>query len=285
MNERLKIYLYAFCIVSLLLIVGGTGFLLGVKHEKTVQRLDTDFLKKRNELLQNENQKYREDIYLLKMQAERVNDFEEKLKDIFGLSSVKNADKDNSGLGGPEETSKDNVIYNFSFYDKGAENLYDTLLDREKVFSDITNFFDKRKFYRSYPPFVYSFLPVPGRIRSRYGTRIDPITGKISFHKGVDLSSPYWTPVRAIADGKVLFAGYDYSGYGRKVIIDHGMGFESLYAHNVKIAVKKGDIVEKGETIAYVGSSGRTTGPHLHFELRYNNRTVNPLLYYYKNRG
>ncbi len=285
--NKIKLVVYALCGITALLFVGALSFLMGARHQESVQKLNGNYLQKSNELLRRENQKYREDIYMLKTQSERVNELEDKLKDIFGLSTEKAENEksalDKRGLGGPESFTQYSMIYGHNFYDKNAENLFDTLLMREKVFSEINDFFTRRRFYRSSPPFVYSFLPVPGRIRSRYGTRIDPISGKVSFHRGIDISSAYWTPVKAIASGSVKVAGYDYSGYGRKVIIDHGMGFESLYAHNVRLNVSRGDAVEKGDVIAYVGSSGRTTGPHLHFELRYNDRTVNPVLYYYRN--
>lgn len=287
--NKLKLCLYIFCIAALVFTIGGFSFLMGIRHQENVQELNGDFLKKNNELLKRENEKYRQDISALKIQSESVNDFEQKLKDIFGLNTarknIENKTVDNSGLGGPEDISDFPVTYQHTFYDKSAEELFTSLSEREKVFSEIDEFFARRRFYKSSPPFVYSFLPVSGEIRSRYGTRVDPISGSVSFHRGIDISSGYWTPVRAVAFGIVQDAGYDYSGYGRKALIDHGMGFESLYAHNVRLVVKKGDTVEKGDIIAYVGSSGRTTGPHLHFELRYNGRTVNPMLYYYRNNN
>ncbi|MDK2835821.1 MAG: hypothetical protein PWP21_598 [Thermosediminibacterales bacterium] len=117
--------------------------------------------------------------------------------------------------------------------------------------------------------------PATGRISSPFGPR-----GR-EFHTGVDIAAPYNTPIKAADSGTVTFAGWQ-GGYGRLVIVSHGNGFETYYAHTNKILVKVGEAVEKGEKIALVGSSGRSTGPHLHFEIRKNGKPLNPLNYFEK---
>ncbi len=114
--------------------------------------------------------------------------------------------------------------------------------------------------------------PLLGSITSYYGWR------KSGFHHGLDIAGKTNTAITASAPGKVLFAGYK-AVYGRTVIVDHANGEQTLYAHASKILVKPGQEVERGETIAKVGSSGRTTGPHLHFEIRKGEQTFNPLEY------
>jgi murein DD-endopeptidase MepM/ murein hydrolase activator NlpD len=125
-----------------------------------------------------------------------------------------------------------------------------------------------------------SLWPVMGPITSSFGQREDPIlgNGEGEFHTGVDISSPIGTPIRATADGMVKSAAMT-TGYGREVILDHGQGLETLYAHMGSFTVMAGQSVVRGQVIGYVGLSGRTTGAHLHYEVRIRNTPVNPHKY------
>jgi len=120
--------------------------------------------------------------------------------------------------------------------------------------------------------------PVDGRLMSPFGARTDPFSGEGAFHTGVDISSPYGTPVHAAADGIVTFAQTE-NGYGRLIKIDHGNGIETYYAHLSQFYVQAGQDVRRGETIGAVGTSGRVTAPHLHYEVRIGNAPVNPYRY------
>ncbi len=115
-------------------------------------------------------------------------------------------------------------------------------------------------------------------ISSNFGWRKDPFTGKQTIHEGLDIGTWYNTPVLATADGEVTFVGRNGS-YGLMVTIEHGFGFETRYAHLNKAAVKKGQKVSRGDIIAYSGNSGRSSGPHLHYEVRKNNIPQNPREY------
>ncbi len=117
--------------------------------------------------------------------------------------------------------------------------------------------------------------PVSGRISSPYGMRTDPYTGERAFHKGMDIAAPEGTPVYPAMDGEVIFSG-KRDGYGNVVEIRHENGYVSRYAHNRENLVSQGDRVSVREKIAEVGSSGRSTGPHLHFEFRVEGMAVNP---------
>lgn len=122
-----------------------------------------------------------------------------------------------------------------------------------------------------------SILPYSGRISSYYGTRRNPLSrGRFEFHNGVDICGPYRSKVKAAADGIVIHSGW-LARYGYTVIIDHRNGYTTLYGHNSKLLVKKGQRVSKGQAISLIGSTGRSTGPHVHFEVRYNGKAVNPL--------
>lgn len=122
--------------------------------------------------------------------------------------------------------------------------------------------------------------PVPGysTISSPYGYRIHPVLGVKKFHTGIDIPAPTGTPVVSVSGGKVIFSGVQ-GAYGNTVMVQHDNGLVSLYAHNSALCVKVGDRVEKGQLIAKIGSTGRSTGPHLHFEIRVNGSHQNPLSY------
>ncbi|MFW6409876.1 MAG: peptidoglycan DD-metalloendopeptidase family protein [Halanaerobiales bacterium] len=120
--------------------------------------------------------------------------------------------------------------------------------------------------------------PVSGRISSRFGWRIHPISNKREFHQGVDIAVPAGTEIRAAAAGKVIYSGWK-GGYGKTVVIDHGQGIQTYYAHNSKLLVREGTYIKIGEKIATTGSTGTSTGPHLHFGLKVNGEFIEPLNY------
>ena len=135
-------------------------------------------------------------------------------------------------------------------------------------------------FYRS-QFFIPSLIPVSldkGWISSEFGMRIHPISGKELMHTGIDLAVDKGTHVRAAAEGKVIFAGKN-EGYGLIVKVDHQNGIETWYAHNSELKVQKGDLVKKGEIIALSGATGYTIGEHLHYEVRFNGKPINPRIY------
>lgn len=123
-----------------------------------------------------------------------------------------------------------------------------------------------------------SIWPVEGPITGSFGERTDPFNGEGAFHTGVDISAPIGEPVIAPADGVVTFADFT-NGYGRMMVLEHSHGVTTRYGHLSGFAVAEGQHVHRGETIAYVGSSGRSTGPHLHYEVRINDTPVNPHKY------
>ncbi|MEW6724977.1 MAG: M23 family metallopeptidase [Bacillota bacterium] len=120
-----------------------------------------------------------------------------------------------------------------------------------------------------------SIWPTAGYITSGFGWRRSPFGWTSEFHTGLDIAAPFGTPVKATGAGKVIFAGYKGS-YGRCIIIDHGYGIRTLYAHNARLNVGYGQWVSKGQVIAYVGDTGRSTGAHLHYEVHLNGRQVDP---------
>ncbi len=120
-----------------------------------------------------------------------------------------------------------------------------------------------------------SIWPVEGRLMGGYGERTDPFSGEGAMHTGVDICAPTGTPVRATADGIVSFARWE-SGYGQLIVVNHGNGFETYYAHLSRFGVIEGQEVRRGDQIGAVGSTGRVTAPHLHYEVRIGGAPVNP---------
>lgn len=127
--------------------------------------------------------------------------------------------------------------------------------------------------------------PAQGKITSTFGYRIDPFSGKQAVHQGLDIAAPMGTPVYAMQDGFVIFSGVK-GGYGNTIVLDHCFSdipelprLQTLYGHNSSLLVKYGDYVRRGQPIALIGSTGRSTGPHLHFGVIYKNSYINPMEY------
>ena len=119
------------------------------------------------------------------------------------------------------------------------------------------------------------------RIASGFGMRIDPVYGTPKMHKGLDFTAPQGTPIYATGDGIVSLAGYGEGGYGNHVEINHGYGYKTLYGHMVRIKVRSGQKVKRGEVIGWVGSTGKSTGPHCHYEVYVNGNAVDPVYFFY----
>lgn len=119
-------------------------------------------------------------------------------------------------------------------------------------------------------------MPVEGIITSKFGNRRDPISRRISFHKGIDIANSTGTSIHAAGSGIVTFSGWSGT-YGRVIVISHGFGYKSVYAHNSKNLVEVGDHVAKGDIIGKLGSSGKSTGPHTHFEIHFEGVQIDPL--------
>ena len=119
------------------------------------------------------------------------------------------------------------------------------------------------------------------RIASGYGYRIDPVYKTTKLHAGLDFSAPQGTPIYATADGKVTTAGNMGNGYGNHVIINHGYGYETLFGHMVRVKARNGQMVKRGEVIGWVGSTGKSTGPHCHYEVHKNGEKINPIYFFF----
>ena len=118
--------------------------------------------------------------------------------------------------------------------------------------------------------------PIDGKVTSEFGSRIHPLSGKQSFHTGIDIGADFGEHIKAALDGTVTSAVEDDEDYGNYIVLTHENGVQTMYAHSEKLLVKEGDKVKKGDSVALVGSTGKSTGPHLHFEIRVNETRLNP---------
>ncbi len=191
------------------------------------------------------------------------------------------------GLGGPEEFSlrkrmrglRENTQRLIMDVKRDLLRVRRAAWEQEESFHVLEEFLKSREALLVHTPLGY---PVRGWITSPYGYRRDPFTGRREFHEGVDIAAPIGAPIRAPADGVVVFAGRKV-GYGKMVILDHGYGYSTAYGHCSKILVRIGQRVKRGQIIAKVGDTGRSTAPHLHYEVRVGKVAVNP--YYYLKLG
>jgi len=152
---------------------------------------------------------------------------------------------------------------------------------QQKSFTDLLNRALERKTYLANEPLIKPIpLDVFSYISSDFGSREDPINNETAIHQGIDLAARVGTPVYATGDGTVVMTRVSYSGYGKEVLVDHGFGYTTRYAHLNTILVHLGQKVQRGTLIGKLGSSGKSTGPHLHYEVRLYNRALNPTLFY-----
>jgi murein DD-endopeptidase MepM/ murein hydrolase activator NlpD len=151
-----------------------------------------------------------------------------------------------------------------------------------KSFDEITRLVKNKEVWLASMP---SIQPISNknltRIGSGFGYRIDPVYKDRRAHKGVDFASPLGTPIYATGNGKVVDAGFSTGGHGNRVVINHGFGYQTLYGHMYRIKARVGDEVKRGEVIGYVGSTGKSTGPHVHYEVHHNGVEVDPIYFFY----
>ncbi|MBP9674698.1 MAG: M23 family metallopeptidase [Bacteriovoracaceae bacterium] len=197
--------------------------------------------------------------------------YEKKMASQFGLETSPDLSKNISPLFRQSfALSKEFARFDFRFL-----KLKDFAKQVESELNHLDQFFlDKKSLLGATP----SILPAKGAITSFFGLRNSPYSGKIKMHEGLDIAAPSGTKIFAPANGVVVFAG-NKSGFGRFLNLDHGYGMETLFAHSSKLYVKAGDMIERGQLIASIGSTGSSTGPHLHYEVRVNGVPVDPLFF------
>jgi murein DD-endopeptidase MepM/ murein hydrolase activator NlpD len=246
-------------------------------QERELQSMSEELMQQKV-LVQN----YALNLIDYKRQMFLIRDLDTKLRQVLSLGPRDKA-KQLLGIGGPDELGLQNLAtIGEKKQDEALKEMNQELTQLQGVASKqetslqtlIEYFEDKRSIYASTP----TDWPVRGWVTSPFGSRISPITGKIQFHEGMDIAAQIGTPVFATADGVVIKAGSEAS-YGDMVELSHGYGLKTIFGHNSRLNVKPGQHVKRGDIIAYVGDTGSSTGPHLHYEVRVNGLPVNPVHY------
>jgi murein DD-endopeptidase MepM/ murein hydrolase activator NlpD len=238
----------------------------------------------REELMQQKAQVQSFALNLLdyKRQMFLLRDIDTKLRRVVSLGPRDRAQQV-LGIGGPDELGLQNLTaMGEKKQEEALKEMHQELTQLKGAASKqeaslqmlVEYFEDKRSLYASTP----SVWPVRGWITSPFGNRTSPFSGILKFHEGLDIAAQTGTPVMAPADGVVIKAGFS-TGYGNMVEVSHGYGIKTIFAHNSRLNVKAGQRIRRGDTIAYVGDSGSSTGPHLHYEVRLNGLPVNPVKY------
>ena len=225
--------------------------------------------------------------FQLEILNNKITELEKQDTELRRLSGLPIIDDDirEVGIGGVRLSENFNISFPGKEIDPGVSNLEINIdaLSR-KVQLELNSFYDMRqKIFENKEILNYipSIKPVTeGYLNSGYGYRKDPIDGIRRFHHGQDFSVFQGAPIQSPADGTVKRTGYR-GGFGKYIIIDHGYGYETKYLHLSKINVKKGQSVVRGEVIGATGNSGRSTAPHLHYEVIYNGNPQNPLNYFF----
>ena len=166
--------------------------------------------------------------------------------------------------------------------EKATKNIANRIVAENKSFNQIDDLIkNKEKLLAATP----AIQPVSNkdldRIASGFGIRIDPIYKTPKMHAGLDFTAPQGTPIYATADGVVTTAGFSEGGFGNHVVINHGYGYETIYGHMFKVKARVGQRVKRGEIIGYVGSTGKSTGPHCHYEVHKNGQKLDPVYFFY----
>jgi murein DD-endopeptidase MepM/ murein hydrolase activator NlpD len=212
-----------------------------------------------NQRLRAENERQRRELNNLSNRVEAVEDTSRKLAEKSGVVSD---EPTLPGTGGPALPLDANSLAAL----EGKMNLLERNM---KAYEDVLR-------ERGYTPSIW---PIVGKLESGFGGRRNPFGGSgYEFHSGQDIDAQTGDPVVAGASGKVTFTGWQ-NGYGQLIVIDHGGGLTTRYGHLSHIDIEQGQTVERGQFIGRVGSTGRSTGPHLHYEIRINDEPVNPLQY------
>ncbi len=219
------------------------------------------------------------DILRYRAMEQQLQDYAKKVSDFnTTLVSLKKAEKDLYqllSLGSREKILEKVDVSDMGSMDMGTvdiQQVQQQIATSMRTVGSIKEYLHKQKnLYMATP----RGLPVPGTVSSPYGSRVNPISGRVELHRGIDVSIPAGTPVLATADGIVSFSGWNGGG-GNVVVIEHGHGFSTYYAHNERTTVEVGQQVKRGDVIAYAGSTGKSTGSHVHYEIWRTGRVLNP---------
>lgn len=269
-------------LVAIAVVVFGLGYLVtdyyGVK--KMVAELDRLRLEARQQ--QQQLVTFAKSFDDLQGEMTRLRQFDMKLRVMTDLEGVVYPEQI-MGIGGENPEPFNPLEGELSFQDQTIISSMNRSLDRfktevtiqERSFQELVEYLEDQKSLLKSTPSIW---PVKGWLTSTFGYRSSPFTGRRELHKGLDIATRSGTPIIAPADGLVVFAGRE-GGFGNMIIVDHGYGITTRFGHCSSLEAKLGQKVKRGDVIARIGSTGRSTGPHVHYEVAVNGVSVNPSRY------
>lgn len=239
-------------------------------------------LQRQTDRQQAQVESFYRDLGTLKDQMTQLKQFNRRLRILANLEKPSN-NEEAFGVGGPDTDSAGTGLQvspntrerRMQYMRRDLDQLVTETEMQREVQRELAKFLQERRSVLAATPSIW---PVHGWVTSGFGYRISPFTGKRAFHSGLDISSRMKTPIIAPADGVVTFRGVQ-GGFGRMIVINHGHGIVTRYAHLSKYNVKVGQKVKRGDNIALLGNSGRSTGPHLHYEVLLSGVPTNPRYY------
>ncbi len=234
----------------------------------------------------------RENFDILSEQTKKLQqqmaDLEKRDNDVYRSIFEANPIPDSARAKAMEKVKEIQLVQGMNQYDLSGSiagtlnNLSQRVAFQNKSFDEINTFIKNKQVLLACTPAIQ---PVSNkdlnRIASGFGYRIDPVYKTVKMHAGLDFAAPQGTPIYATANGTVVTGGNTGNGYGNHVVINHGYGYETLYGHMVRVKVRSGQKVKRGEIIGWVGSTGKSTGPHCHYEVHKNGQPVDPVYFFY----
>jgi len=272
-------------LVSCLIFI---GFIIYDYNNFQQTKVDSNNLQKKVSYQQEEIadqrkqiQKFASEINMLKSKLLVLNDFEKKIR-IVANTEKTNEEKSLFGIGGSRPEDLDTKVQLTKKHNSLVREMHEQVkqlslasTNQKEGFESLLKYLEDQRNLLACTPTI---RPTRGWISSRFGYRISPFTGRREFHKGLDIANRKGTPIIVPADGVVAFNGKK-GLLGKMITIDHGHGMVTRYGHIKKAMKKQGEAVKRGDTIALMGNTGRSTGPHLHYEVRLNGVQVNPTKY------
>ena len=270
---------------AIILVLGITNYHRLKTETKDVHNLRSSLQAQEERVVEQQDQivAFAQKFDALKTQLAELHSFEQKIRIIANLEAG-NGGSSMFGVGGADPEDLDPATMIEQDYQGLVRNMHVEIMEIDQAshaqrdsFSSIVGQLEGKRNLLAATP---SIRPVKGWISSRFGYRESPFTSRREFHRGLDIATHAGSPIISPADGIVTFAGKK-GLMGNMVTIEHGFGMVTRYGHIQKILKKKGTHVKRGQTIALVGNTGRSTGPHLHYEVRLNGVAVNPTKYFF----
>ncbi|HEY1866485.1 MAG TPA: M23 family metallopeptidase [Candidatus Acidoferrales bacterium] len=270
--RRITVPFYALHVLAALSLVGGITVAAGVgSYTRMLWKVGNyNALRRKHDNLQQQYQALQKSVTDTDERLSSLQSLATEVAMTYGFVRLQNSPFGVTESAAEPEASFEHTVAQFNFLEKNATQTALASTGLHLVPTSTSGLGEMT--------FTPSLWPVIGPITGRFGERLDPFSGEGAFHTGVDISSPYGESVRATADGVVIEAA-EHVGYGRLVEVDHGFGVTTWYGHLSSFAVPAGMHVKRGDIIGYVGVSGRTTGPHVHYEVRIHDAPVNPMRY------